>query len=218
MDAYQGHAGLAVGHGIPILWPLIAEGGFQVNRNGVRFADESRGYSEQAVDVLRQPGHVAYSIFDQRLYELMMQFEDFRDAVEAGAIVSADSVETLAQRIKVPEAALRATFEDERAFKRGSQSCPFWRVFSGKEALEAPYYAARVTGALFHTQGGLEVDQRARVIRQGGGSFTNLFAGGGAARGISGSGAAGYIAGNGLLTATGLGRIGGQSAAEFGLS
>lgn len=30
MNAYQGHGGLAHGYGIPILWPLIMEGGFQV--------------------------------------------------------------------------------------------------------------------------------------------------------------------------------------------
>ena len=54
MDAYQGHGGLAWGHGIPILWPLIMEGGFQVNREGVRFSSEALGYSEQAAKVMAQ--------------------------------------------------------------------------------------------------------------------------------------------------------------------
>jgi fumarate reductase flavoprotein subunit len=43
MHAYQGHGGLAVGHAIPILWPFIMEGGFQVNSKGARFSDESQG-------------------------------------------------------------------------------------------------------------------------------------------------------------------------------
>jgi fumarate reductase flavoprotein subunit len=72
----------------------------------------------------------------------------------------------------------------------------------------------RVTGALFHTQGGLAVDADARVRRVGGGVFANLFAGGGAARGLSGPDADGYLAGNGLLTATGLGKIAGRAAAR----
>src|SRR5882724_8106552 len=70
-----------------------------------------------------------------------------------------------------------------------------------------------VTGALFHTQGGLDVDERARVLRRDGHPFPNLFAAGGAARGISGPTVDGYLSGNGLLTAVALGRIAGREAA-----
>jgi fumarate reductase flavoprotein subunit len=212
MDSYQGHGGLAAGHGIPILWPLIMEGGFQVNSEGERFSDESKGYSEQAVKVLRQPGGIAYSIFDQRLHELMEQFSDYEDALEAGAVIRAESIDDLAAQIKVPAPALAETFAQQEACKKGEASCPFGRDFGGKPPLQAPFYAARVTGALFHTQGGLEVNGQARVLRESGEAFPNLFAGGGAARGISGAGASGYIAGNGLLTATGLGKIAGRAA------
>ena len=89
------------------------------------------------------------------------------------------------------------------------------RDFTGKPELAPPWRAARVTGALFHTQGGLVVDEDARVLRGNGAPLPNLFAGGGAARGVSGSGAAGYIAGNGLLTATGMGRLAGLAAARL---
>ena len=43
MSAYQGHGGLAAGHGIPILWPLIAEGGVQVNRAGQALCERGIG-------------------------------------------------------------------------------------------------------------------------------------------------------------------------------
>ena len=214
MDAYQGHAGLAHGFGIPILWPLIVEGGFQVNKLGKRFSDESKGYSEQAVNVLQQPDHVAWSVFDQRLYDLMMDFEDFRDAVDAGAIIQAKSVDQLANKCKIPSEELQATFSEVEGCVNGEQTDSFARDFTKKPMLTAPFYASRVTGALFHTQGGLEVNDEARVIDQEGNAYPNLFAGGGAARGISGRGAAGYIAGNGLLTATGLGKIAGRAAAK----
>lgn len=212
MDAYQGHGGLAVGHAIPILWPLIMEGGIQVNREGRRFSDESAGYSEQATRVLAQSDGVAFSLYDGRLHELMLQFDDYRDALEAGAVVSRDSQEALAEAIGVPTSALKSTMEQERACKTGLQDCPFGRDFAGKAPLQPPFYAARVTGALFHTQGGLEVDSAARVIRKDRTHFARLFAGGGAARGVSGAGAAGYMAGNGLLTATTLGKLAGRSA------
>jgi len=53
------------------------------------------------------------------------------------------------------------------------------------------------------------------VLTEEGNPLPNLFAGGGAARGISGPSNWGYMAGNGLLTATTLGRLAGSSAAEM---
>ena len=80
MSAYQGHAGLAVGHGIPILWPSIMQGGFQVNIAGERFADESQGYSEQAVKVIHQESGIAWSVFDQRCHCLLYTSPSPRDS------------------------------------------------------------------------------------------------------------------------------------------
>ena len=217
MSAYQGHGGLAVGHGIPILWPLIMEGGIQLNQLGKRFSNEAAGYSEQAVKVLQQPGGIAYSIFDQRLYELMLQFDDFQDALGAKAIIRVETIEDLAEKTGMPIANLQQIFEHDVAIREGRALCPFGRDFSELPVLTPPYYAARVTGALFHTQGGLEVTPEARVKKSDGSVFSNLFAGGGAARGISGSGADGYLAGNGLITAVGLGKIAGREAAKLAL-
>jgi 2-polyprenyl-6-methoxyphenol hydroxylase-like FAD-dependent oxidoreductase len=42
--------------------------------------------------------------------------------------------------------------------------------------LEPPFYTIRVRGALFHTQGGLKVDQRVRVLRPDGTSILGLYA------------------------------------------
>ena len=213
MDAYQGHGGLAHGHGIPILWPLIMEGGFQVNRLGQRFSNEALGYSEQAAKIIAQPEKQAISIFDARLHQLMLGFDDYRDALAAGAVIEAADVQALAAATGLPEAALAASIADVAAMTRGERPCPFGRDFTGKPELAPPWRAARVTGALFHTQGGLVVDGEARVLGSDGRPLPNLFAGGGAARGVSGAGAAGYIAGNGLLTATGFGRLAGRAAA-----
>ena len=74
--------------------------------------------------------------------------------------------------------------------------------------------AVKVTGALFHTQGGLNVTPDARVKMTDGTISPNLFASGGAAVGVSGTGDRGYLSGNGLLSAVVLGRIAGQRAAE----
>jgi fumarate reductase flavoprotein subunit len=214
MDSYQGHGGLAHGHGIPILWPVIMQGGFQVNRLGIRFSDETQGYSEQAVKVVAQPGKAAWTIFDQRIHDMMTAFDDFRDAKRAGAIVRGETIADLADRLGLPAAALERTLADARSAAYGYSADPFGRSFDAADLLVPPFYAAKVTGALFHTQGGLVVDADARVLRQDGTPFPNLFAGGGAARGVSGRGASGYLAGNGLWTATTLGKLAGRAAAR----
>lgn len=215
ISAYQGHGGLAAGHGVPILWPLIMEGGFQVNSAGLRFSNEAAGYSEQAAKVNAQPGHVAWSIFDERLHTLMLGFDDYGDALRAGAIVEAGSIEALAARIGLPADKLAETLAEVTEMVAGIREDAFGRDFTGKPQLAAPFRAAKVTGALFHTQGGLIVNATARVLKADGTAFPNLFAGGGAARGISGPGADGYLAGNGLLTATTLGKIAGRAAADL---
>jgi len=213
MSAYQGHGGLAAGHGIPILWPLIMEGGFQVNAAGWRFSNEASGYSEQAARVNAQPGHVAWSIFDERLHQLMMGFDDYQEAIRAGAVIRAETLAELAAAAKLPADALGETVAAVAALVRGDGVDGFGRDFTGKPELAPPWYAAKVTGALFHTQGGLVVDGDARVLKPDGTPMPNLFAGGGAARGISGTGADGYMAGNGLLTATTFGKLAGRAAA-----
>ena len=218
IGSYQGHAGLAAGHAIPILWPTITEGGIQLNSLGVRFADESRGYSEQAAQVNAQPGKVAWSVWDARIHAVMVQFDDYAQALSAGAVAIAPDIGSLAARMGLPASQLEQTLAEVAQITAQQAPCPFGRVFAPRRPLAPPYYAARVTGALFHTQGGLVVDASARVLRPDGSPLPNLYAGGGAARGISGPGAAGYIAGNGLLTAIGLGRIAGFMAAAQALA
>lgn len=215
MSSYQGHGGLAADHGIPILWPLIMEGGYQVNRAGLRFADESAGYSEHAVKVLAQPGRVAWSIFDQQRYDLMMKFDDFQQAVMAGAINKADTIEVLADTSGINCAQLLATNTQVDDLRTGIGSDTFGRDFAGSRPLAAPFYCAKVTGALFHTQGGISVDIDARAVKLDGSVMPNLYAGGGAARGISGPGCDGYMAGNGLLSATTLGKLAGRHAGRM---
>ena len=208
LTACQGHGSLAMPHRILITWALMMEGGIQVNKNGDRFANEHQGYSEQAVDVLQQPGGVAFDIYDARLHALGLEFPDYKDAVNAGAVRQCESVEELAEQIGVPfdnlDAAIAATHTD--AVDR------FGRDLGKTPGLEDPFFAVRVTGALFHTQGGLAIDGEARVLREDGSPFPNLFAAGGAAVGVSGPDISGYLSGNGLLTAIALGRIAGEAA------
>ncbi|MDP3546746.1 MAG: FAD-dependent oxidoreductase [Phreatobacter sp.] len=218
MTGHQGHGSVAHPHGILVTWAVIMEGGVQVNASGERFWNETAGYSEAALAVLGQPGGVAFDIFDDRIARIARQFEDFRRAEAAGAVVQAESMDELAQRLNISTEVIRATLESVADLKRRGATDGFGRDWSGVRQLEAPYRAVKVTGALFHTQGGLAVDAAARVLRADGAPLPNLFAAGGAAVGVSGPDASGYLSGNGLLTAVVLGRIAGGEAARLALA
>lgn len=209
MDAYQGHGSVAYPHGTLVTWVVIFNGGFMVNKQGKRFGDETEGYSAFGVRVLRQPDGLAYDIYDERIHAAVQGFGDYQDCMQAGAIYQANTLEALAQKLKLPADSLSQTLADyERAAQAGKDE--FGRTSFGE--LKPPYYGVQVTGALFHTQGGLRIDQRARVLKPDGKVIPNLYAGGGVAVGVSGRGANGYLAGNGLLAALGWGMVAGQDA------
>lgn len=218
VSGYQGHGSLAHPHGILISWALMMEGGIQVNSEGLRFSNEHGGYSEQAVNVLAQPGGIAWNIHDARLHDFAQGFPDYREAMAAGAIRQASDVAELARLTGLPEAGLTRTLSDVTLYQSGKTTDPFGRDFTGKGALAAPFHAVKVTGALFHTQGGLMIDDQARVVREDDTPFANLFAGGGAACGVSGPDVSGYLSGNGLLTAIGFGFVAGGSAGSLAIS
>lgn len=214
MGAYQGYAAVAYPHGSLLSWTTIEKGGVLVGQNGRRFGDESLGYSGFARLVLKQ-GRFAYAVFDQKVFDVAALEEEFMELVRHGGVKRFDDAGALARAFDLDADALAATLDDAAKAARGESVDAFGRRDFGLGALVAPYYAARVTPGLFHTQGGLRVDGEGRVLREDGSAIPNLFAGGGAAAGISGrAGALGYASGNGLLTAIALGRLAGVAAAR----
>jgi fumarate reductase flavoprotein subunit len=204
LDAYQGHAGLSEQARTLVTWTTIMHGGILVNTRGRRFGDETVGYSEYAATLASQPGATGWIVLDQRIHDLSLAFTDYQEVVDFGAVRSADSADELAAAISVDPAALRAELSEAAEVASGTRPADrFGRTVFPAE-LRAPYRAVRVLPALFHTQGGLLVDEHAHVRHRDGGTVQGLYAAGGAAAGISGKGAAGYLAGNGLLPALGL--------------
>ena len=207
LGGYQGHGSWVTPQGALMSWAVMMEGGVQVNAQGRRFHDETLGYSEAAVHVLAQPGGLAWNVFDTPLLALARSFPDFCDAEAAGALRRCETVAALAACIGCDEAALRATLD---ALRRTDLQ-PDGRRFA--RGLDAPYFAVKVTGALFHTQGGLDVDTGMRVLRADGSPLPNLLAAGGAAGGVSGDAVWGYLSGNGLLSAVAGGSLAASTAA-----
>ncbi len=207
LGGYQGHGSWAVPQGVLVSWALMMEGAIQVNSQGLRFHDETQGYSEAAVQVLAQPGGVAWNVFDEPLLDFARGFPDFVEAEAAGAIRHADDVPALASLIGCDPSVLAATLA---AMQPGAVAADGRRF---KRPLAPPLHAVKVTGALFHTQGGLDIDGQCRVLRADGTPWPNLLAAGGAARGVSGNAVWGYLSGNGLLSAVAGGAIAAASIA-----
>jgi flavocytochrome c len=211
MDSYQGHASVAAPDGPLVTWGVVVNGAVLVNREGRRFGCETVGYSEYAGAVMAQPGGAAWEIFDAEVYEASLGTR-FDEVIESGKVVRAETLEELAETFDLPTDSLAKTIEETNRSARGEAPDPLGREEFLEGPLEPPFYGIHVLGALFHTQGGLKVDTRARVLRPDGTHIPGLYAGGGTAVGVSGSGYGGYSSGNGLLAAAVLGKVAGEAA------
>ncbi|HEY0295499.1 MAG TPA: FAD-binding protein [Bordetella sp.] len=212
MGAYQAHASLADPHGSLVTWTVVEKGGIVVDGQGRRFGDESLGYSAFAALELERKGPF-YVVADTRVRDMTARGqEEYGELVQHKGVVEAPDADALAQRLGLPADALRATLAQAAQAAAGAADA-FGRSHWGLGALVAPYTATRIGPALFHTQGGLRIDDDGRVLRPGGKPIAGLYAGGGAAAGISGNrGSTGYMSGNGLLAALGLGYLAGRAA------
>lgn len=215
MGAYQAHAAIAQPHGELVTWTVIEKGGLIVDETGRRFADETLGYSAFAAPALARGGRI-FAIYDSRIREATAAGQpDFDVLVAHGGAPDYADAATLAAACNLPADALADSLALAARSASGDAADPFGRKHWGVGPLQAPFVATRIAPALFHTQGGLLVDGEARVLRANGSVVAGLYAGGGAAAGISGrAGGAGYASGNGLLAALGLGFIAGRAAAR----
>ncbi len=214
MAAYQGHAALSVKTGALMTWTLIERGGFIVDRDGQRLGDETLGYSGFA-DIEFAGSGPFYMIYDASIRDDVAAGQpQFAEACAFGVAKTAPDIHALAGQIGVPGDILAATFAEAGAGARGDRADRFGRVDWGDGPLCGPLCATQIEPALFHTQGGLKVSANARVLDTDNRPIPGLYAGGGAAMGVSGrSGGGGYMSGNGLLSALGLGLIAGRTAA-----
>jgi len=214
MAAYQGYAAVAHPHGSLLSWTTIEKGGLILNSRGERFGDESIGYSGFAKNVLAQ-GDFCYAVFDEHILAVASQEEEFVELHKYGGVKVADDIHTLAKMYGLDADAAASAFDAYNAAASGRAADAFGRKDFGLAPLAGNLYGCRVVPGLFHTQGGLKVGLNGEVLKPDGTPVPNLFAGGGAAAGISGrAGARGYASGNGLLTAIALGRLAGIEAAR----
>jgi len=217
MGAYQGYGMLTEPQGISVPPGVIVEGGVIVNVEGRRFTDETADIAGMVHPVMAQPGGHCWVVFDAGIEARCGYIPETRNLIALNAARSADTVEELAAQIGVDAAALAATLDEARAAQAKGAPDGQGRLWGDDLPPRPPYRALKVVGAIYHTQGGLQIDGQARVLRPDGTRLPNLFAGGGAARSVSGPAHWGYLPAMGLCTAITLGRLAGEAAARQAL-
>jgi 3-oxosteroid 1-dehydrogenase len=212
-----------------------------VNGAGLRFVNEAAPYVD-AVHAMYD-GHAtgvqhvpAWLIADQR-YRNRYPFAGLgprrpfpRRWYAAGAVHSAPTLGELAAAIDVPGEALAATVAEFNGFARRGRDEGFGRGASAYDRYYgdprqkpnpclgpldvAPFHAVRIVPGDLGTKGGLQVDERSRVLRDDGSVIAGLYAAGNASASVmgrtyAGAGATigpamtwGYVAALDLATAT----------------
>ena len=210
MTAYQAFGPVSSVTTRPIGQAIIDAGAFLLNKNGNRFLMEITGYSELGAQIVYQPGHNAWMIWDSNIAGA---FGGIMNTLgEANALFQASTPEDLARQIGLTEAQVRLEFD--RYLEGIARGEDYMNRTKLPSAFTAPFFATMVTGDFRHTQGGLVIDQNAQVVREDGSLIPNLFAGGGVTEGFSTAAGPAYTSGNGLLQAFVFGHTAGISAAR----
>jgi fumarate reductase flavoprotein subunit len=214
LGSYQGYAMLTDPQGISVPPGVLIEGGVLINRLGQRFTDETLDIAGMVHPLAQQPDGLGWVVFDAGIEARCAHIPESKALRELNAARQAEDAAGLAAAIGVPADALAATLADAKGAQSAGRPDAQGRVWGADLPPGSPLRALRVTGALYHTQGGLQTDGEARVLRPDGSALPNLFAAGGAARGVAGPSSWGYLPAIGLCAAVTTGRIAGRAAAR----
>lgn len=217
MGAYQGYAMLTDPQGISVVPGVIVDGGIIVNAGGERFCDESEDIAGMVHPVMAQGGP-CWVVLDESIAAAQAYTPEMKTLADLNAARRGADAAALADAIGVPAQTLSAALAEAAQAKAQGRPDAWGRRWNDATPPQGALLAYKVVGAIYHTQGGLQIDGEARVLRENGSPLPNLFAGGGAARSVSGPAHWGYLPAMGLCTAVTLGRLAGLSAAKLTLS
>jgi len=208
-----------------------------VNQKGVRFHNEAASYHISAQEMVKANSASAWAVFDMRYrsnYPMGPVIPKFPDWILPRAVRSillkARSLEELAGKMGVPADALKQTVETFNAgaargkdlqFGRGDAA--YDRYYGDPKVLpnpnlapivRAPFYAFPIYSGDIGTNGGLVIDEHARVLDGGGQPIGGLYATGNCTASVMGGSYPG--AGSTLGPAMTFGWIAGQHVAAAG--
>ena len=205
-DAYNGSTSGGVG------------GTLYINKEGVRFVDESARRDVLTAAALEQTDGQFYVIADVNgagIDEngLNSYGQKVEDLIAQGKVFEADTLGELAEQLELDPEVFTASVERWNEIVASGEDTDFGRVaFTDTAAvLEAPFYASFRSPAVHHTMGGVQVDAETRVMDTEGNVIPGLYAAGEVTGGFHGSN---RVGGNAVPDAISNGRAAGLAAAQ----
>nr|WP_245545012.1 FAD-dependent tricarballylate dehydrogenase TcuA [Lentibacillus jeotgali] len=199
--------------------------GIMINKEGNRFVDEGADfrnftYAKYGREILKQPGHVAYQIYDSQVRDML---RDEYGKAEA-TCYKADTLEELVNQLDVDKDQFLKTFQaynaavqdgdfnpaekDNKATKGITPPKSNWALKMEK----GPFYAFPVTCGITFCFGGLKANNKGEVLDPNNQPIQGLYAAGEMIGGIF---YGNYPGGSGLMSGAVFGKTAGTSAGRY---
>lgn len=178
-----------------------------INKEGKRYVNE---YAERDVlskAALEQTDGIFYIICDKDIAATA----DVAGMEAKGNVVSANTLEELAEKLGIPADTFVAEVERYNSFCISGVDEDFGKPLFGQPIDEAPFVATPRSPSLHHTMGGVKIDADTHVINTEGEIIPGLYAAGEVCGGIH---AGNRLGGNAMTDFLVFGRIAGENAAK----
>jgi succinate dehydrogenase/fumarate reductase flavoprotein subunit len=187
-----------------------------INKNGMRYIDESKGYVAHGKAALKQPGQTVALIFDEEIKKLPGPTSACANFARQGLkIKEANTLEELAKQIDVPaENLVKTVTEFNNSVKDGKAltANPPKAALAYKVASPKFYALYPLIPAITLSFGGIRINGKGQVLEADGTVIPGLFAAGECAGGLFFDD---YIGGSSLANCLVMGRLSGKGAAAL---
>ncbi|ACO47972.1 FAD-dependent tricarballylate dehydrogenase TcuA [Deinococcus deserti] len=199
--------------------------GLLINKSGLRFVDEGADfrnytYAKYGREILKQPGHVAYQIFDSQVRPMLRKEYNLEEAT----FYQADTLEELASLLDVDQKQFLETIGTYNAAVQDGDYNPTVKDGKGTVGItppksnwalaveQGPFYAFPVTCGITFAFGGVRVSPQGEVLNADQEAIPGLFAAGEMVGGIFYQN---YPGGSGLMSGAVFGKLAGESSAQY---
>lgn len=146
-----------------------------VNENGERFVNERLGGLEMGQAILEQENGTSWMVVDTKKVE---DNANVRKQVKLGKFLEADTLEELADLMKVNKENFLKTMEEYNANAEAGKEDEFGQTPERALLAEGPYYACKVESAVHMTKGGVAANEHAQLLREDGSAVEGLYGAG----------------------------------------
>lgn len=189
---------------------VLEQGAILVNQNGERFFNELSRSSLVSKAIVKQEGSCAYLIFDQQIREKVPIIEDY---LHDNLAKEEDDLLMLAKELGIDKETLFQTVSNWNQNVTAGTIDTYNRAIKFNQSISlAPFYAIKVTPAIYQTLGGVEVTTKAEVLQENRKVIQGLYAAGEVIGDIHNEN---DLSGNTIVETLIFGQIAGKSAAEY---